>query len=85
MSVIEKFMPSLMDKEEEGNITPIIQTPEATFSYIKHNNLYIVSVTRTNANIALVFSFLHKVVQVNRSVFILILKEFAHFEVRTSF
>jgi len=64
MSVIDKFMPLLMEKEEEGNLTPIVQTNESTFAYIKHNNLYIVSATKMNANVALVFSFLHKLVQV---------------------
>jgi len=64
MAVIDKFMPLLMDKEEEGNVTPILQTVECTFGYIKHNNLYIVSISKMNANIALVFAFLHKLVQV---------------------
>jgi hypothetical protein len=64
MGVIDKFMPLLMEKEEEGNLTPILQTNDATFGYIKHNNLYIVSITKMNANIALVFAFLHKLVQV---------------------
>lgn len=66
MGSIEKFMPLLMEKEEEGNVTPILLTNDCTFAYIKHNNLYIVSITRMNANIALVFAFLHKLVQVNR-------------------
>jgi hypothetical protein len=65
LGVIEKFMPLLMEKEEEGLLTPILQTTECTFAHIKHNNLYIVSTTKKNANIALVFVFLHKVVQVN--------------------
>lgn len=46
MGVIDKFMPLLMEKEEEGLITPILQTPECTFAYVKTNNLYLVSVTR---------------------------------------
>lgn len=57
-------MPLLMEKEEEGMLTPMLQTTECTFSYIKYNNLYIVSTTKKNANIALVFVFLHKIVQV---------------------
>lgn len=64
LGVIEKFMPLLMEKEEEGMLTPMLQTTECTFSYIKYNNLYIVSTTKKNANIALVFVFLHKIVQV---------------------
>lgn len=65
MGVIEKFMPLLMEKEEEGMLTPILQTNDCTFAYIKYNNLYIVSTTKKNANIALVFTLLHKLVQVN--------------------
>lgn len=64
MAVIEKFMPLLMEKEEESMVTPLVQTAECTFAYIKYNNLYIVATTKKNANIALVFVFLHKLVQV---------------------
>lgn len=57
-----------MEKEEEGMLTPMLQTTECTFAYIKYNNLYIVSTTKKNANIALVFVFLHKIVQVDRYI-----------------
>ena len=40
MSAIDKFMPQMMEREEEGNMTPIIQHGENTFIYIKYNNLY---------------------------------------------
>ena len=42
MSVIDKFMPLIMEKEEEGIITPIIQHGDVTFIYIKYNNLYCI-------------------------------------------
>merc|ERR1719369_2686325 len=45
-------------------MAPIIQTQDATFCFIKVSNLYIVSTTIINANITLVFSFLHKLVAV---------------------
>ena len=64
MGIIDKFMPLVMEREEEGNISPIIQHGAVTFSFIKYNNLYLVSVTKKNANVAMVFQFLHKVVQV---------------------
>ncbi|CAD5115911.1 DgyrCDS4845 [Dimorphilus gyrociliatus] len=64
MSCIDKFMPLLMEREEEGSQSPIIQHGYNTYIYIKYNNLYLVSITRKNANVALVFAFLHKVVQV---------------------
>ena len=40
MSVIEKFFPLVLDQEDEGNSSPIIIHELATFTYIKHHNLY---------------------------------------------
>lgn len=65
LGIIEKFMPLLMEKEEEGLLTPLIYTPECTYSFIKYNNLIIVSTTKKNSNVAMVFVFLHKLVQVS--------------------
>lgn len=83
LAAIDKFMPLLMEKEEEGMITPILQTADCTFAYIKTNNLYIVSTTprNKNVNIALVFVFLHKIVQ----VFIEYLKELEEESIRDNF
>lgn len=64
MSVIDKFMPLVMEKEDESNVTPVIQHGPIAYIYIKYNNLYLVATSKKNANIALVFSFLHKLVQV---------------------
>lgn len=64
LGVIDKFMPLIMEKEEEGSLTPILDTPDCTFAFIKTSNLYLVSVTKKNANIMLVFVLLHKIVQV---------------------
>ena len=40
MSVVEKFFPLVLDREDEGNSSPIIIHESATFTYIKHHNLY---------------------------------------------
>ena len=40
MSSIEKFMPLVLEKEEEGSQTPICVHQDVTFVYIKYNNLY---------------------------------------------
>lgn len=40
MSEIEHFMPILMDREEEGNLSPILAHGGVRFMWIKHNNLY---------------------------------------------
>ncbi|KAG0427431.1 hypothetical protein HPB47_025521 [Ixodes persulcatus] len=65
MSSIDKFMTLLMEKEEEGCVTPIMRHADIAFMYIKHNNLYLVSTSKKNANVALIFAFLHKIVTVN--------------------
>ncbi|CAG9797429.1 unnamed protein product [Chironomus riparius] len=79
--VIDKFMPLLMDKEEEGTLGPILQTQECNFAYIKTNNLYIVSTTKRNANIALIFTMLHKIVEVFTEYF----KELEEESIRDNF
>lgn len=81
MAVIDKFMPLLMDREEEGTLGPIIQHGETAFIYIKYNNLYLVSTTKKNANIALVFQFLHRIVQ----VFVEYFKELEEESIRDNF
>ena len=64
MSCIDKFMTLVLDMEEEETQKPIIQHGDVTFMYIKYNNLYLVATSKKNANVSLVFSFLHKLVQV---------------------
>lgn len=81
MNVIDKFMPLVMEREEESTLTPIIRLQSTTFMYIKYNNLYIVITTKTNANVSLVFSFLHKVVNVFTEYF----KELEEESIRDNF
>uniref|UniRef100_A0A0N5A8T1 MHD domain-containing protein n=1 Tax=Syphacia muris TaxID=451379 RepID=A0A0N5A8T1_9BILA len=64
MGVIDKFLPLLMEREEEGRQSPVIDYSDATFIYIKHANIYLVSTSCKNVNVALVLSFLYKCVQV---------------------
>lgn len=40
MNAIDKFIPMLVDMEEEGTINPIISHEDATFIFVKHNNIY---------------------------------------------
>ena len=64
MSVVDNFMTLIMDKEEEGTLSPILSYGDVNFLYIKYSNIYIVATTKKNANVALVFQFLHRIVQV---------------------
>ena len=50
MTCIERFPKLLADQEEDNTITPIIQDDNVTFVYIKHSNVYVVSVTNRNSN-----------------------------------
>jgi len=68
-NVVDSFIGLVMDKEEEGQLTPLLQTPEATFAYIKHNNLYFVATTKRNSNIVMVFALLHKICSVFEDYF----------------
>ncbi|XP_073259614.1 AP-1 complex subunit mu-1-like [Porites lutea] len=81
MSTIEKFMPLVLEKEEEGSQTPICVHQDVTFVYIKYNNLYLVAMTKKNANVALIFVFLHKMVQVFTEYF----KELEEESIRDNF
>lgn len=64
MSVIEKFMPLMMDREEDGSVQPVLPCDDVFFMYIKQSNVYIVATTRKNANAGLIFSFLYKVSEI---------------------
>ena len=66
-TVIDKFIGLVMDREEDGTLTPLLQTEECTFAFIRRNNLYVVATTKKNSNIAMVFVLLHKVCQVRNS------------------
>uniref|UniRef100_A0A1I7Z9K1 MHD domain-containing protein n=1 Tax=Steinernema glaseri TaxID=37863 RepID=A0A1I7Z9K1_9BILA len=69
MSNIEKFMPLLMEKEEEGKPSPVLQKDDLSFVYIKHMNIFLVSMAKKNVNVAMMLSFLYKCVEVFVSYF----------------
>jgi AP-1 complex subunit mu len=85
-SAIEKFMPLLMEAEEqqgEGGGIPPILTDESgvSYLYIKHNNLIILALSRKNSNVATIFVFLHKLVE----VFVEYFKELEEESIRDNF
>lgn len=49
--------------------SPILTLGSTTFSHVKHENIYIVAVTKSNANAALVFEFLYRLVLLGKSYF----------------
>jgi len=42
--------------------SPILTLGSTTFSHVKHENIYIVAVTKNNANAAIVFEFVYRLI-----------------------
>lgn len=49
--------------------SPILTLGSTTFSHVKHENIFIVAVTKGNANAALTFEFLYKLTGLGKSYF----------------
>jgi hypothetical protein len=49
--------------------SPILTLGSTTFSHIKHENIYLVAVTKSNANAALVFEFLYRLILLGKGYF----------------
>ncbi|UKZ46110.1 AP-1 complex subunit mu-1-Iike [Trichoderma virens] len=65
MSAVEKFPVLLSEAEEESSAVPPCFSHEGiNYLYIRHNNLYLLALTKRNTNAAGILLFLHKVVEV---------------------
>ena len=49
--------------------SPILTLGSTTFSHIRHENIYLVAVTKSNVNAALVFEFLERLRRVGKEYF----------------
>ncbi|KAI8809312.1 Mu homology domain-containing protein [Cladochytrium replicatum] len=49
--------------------SPITTLGSTTFFHVRHENLYLVAVSKLNANAALVFEFVYKIISLGRSYF----------------
>ncbi|KAJ3196325.1 AP-1 complex subunit mu-1 [Entophlyctis luteolus] len=83
MSTVEKFMPLVMDAEDEDhNPSPIVSTEDGiSFLYIRYNNLYLLAMTKKNSNAATILLFLHKLCEVFKEYF----KELEEESIRDNF
>ncbi|KAK4704525.1 AP-1 complex subunit mu, partial [Phenoliferia sp. Uapishka_3] len=62
---IERFLPLVLDQEEDGAyVTPCFSSQGINYLHIRHNNLYLVALTKKNSNAAELLTFLHKLVSV---------------------
>ncbi|KAJ3140920.1 AP-1 complex subunit mu-1, partial [Irineochytrium annulatum] len=83
MTSIEKFMPLVMEAEEdEYTQSPVISTEDGVnFLYIRHNNLYLTAMTKKNSNATTILLFLHKLCEVFTEYF----KELEEESIRDNF
>ena len=49
--------------------SPVLTLGSTTFSHVKHENIYLVAITKSNANAALVFEFLYRLVALGKGYF----------------
>src|SRR6185436_13563304 len=49
--------------------SPIITLGSTSFFHVRHENLYIVAVTKCNANAALVFEFCYRLINIGKAYF----------------
>ncbi len=83
MSSIDKFMPLLVQAEEnEETVGPVVTSDDGVhFLYVKHSNVYLVATTKRNSNATMIFYFLHKLVKVFTDYF----KELEEESIRDNF
>ena len=68
MSTSDRFTRHI-NEDEEAALTPVITDDGVTFIYIKHNNLYLMAMTKFNANAMVILNFLYRVVEVLEDYF----------------
>jgi len=68
MNVVDRFVTHVLETEE-SDLRPVIVDDGVTFVYIKHNNLYLMAATKSNANITAMFTFLYRLVATLKDYF----------------
>lgn len=82
MSAVEKFPVLLSEAEDESSsVPPCFSSEGINYLYIRHNNLYLLALTKRNSNAAEILLFLHKVVEVFTEYF----KELEEESIRDNF
>jgi AP-1 complex subunit mu len=82
MSAVEKFPVLLSEAEEDSYaVPPCFSNEGINYLYIRHNNLYLLALTKRNTNAAEILLFLHKIVEVFTEYF----KELEEESIRDNF
>lgn len=82
MSAVDAFPMLLMEAEDELSVTPpCLSRGGVNYSFLAHNDLYILALSRNNTNVMEMLLFLHKIVEVLTGY----LKELAEESIRDNF
>mmetsp|Transcript_9195 Transcript_9195/g.16074 ORF Transcript_9195/g.16074 Transcript_9195/m.16074 type:complete len:424 (+) Transcript_9195:337-1608(+) len=68
VSCIERFATRIQE-EEEADMKPVFTEQDVTFVYIKYNNLYVLSVTKKNANVFTMMNYMVRLCGVLKGYF----------------
>lgn len=68
-STAEKFVGKLNELEEAGKLSPVLCDEGVSYVWVQHANLYLVGVTRSNANATTLVLFLHRLIAVFQEYF----------------
>ncbi|GBG34652.1 AP-1 complex subunit mu-1 [Hondaea fermentalgiana] len=68
VSCIERFATRIQE-EEEADRKPVFTEQDVTFVYIKYNNLYVLSVTKKNANVFTMMNYMVRLCGVLKGYF----------------
>ncbi|RSH77619.1 AP-1 complex subunit mu-1 [Apiotrichum porosum] len=64
-SYVERFIPLVLDMEEENvTVQPCFSDEGINYMHIRHNNLYLLAMSKRNSNAAEIILFLHRLVSV---------------------
>mmetsp|Transcript_8708 Transcript_8708/g.27439 ORF Transcript_8708/g.27439 Transcript_8708/m.27439 type:complete len:437 (+) Transcript_8708:53-1363(+) len=64
----DKFSQKIMESDE-SDLKPIFTDDGITYIYVKHNNLYIMSMTKRNSNVAVALLYLNQLVEAFKDYF----------------
>jgi AP-1 complex subunit mu len=68
LSATEKFSKHLIE-DEEVQLTPVLTDNGFTYMWVRHNNLYLMAVTKRNANAMIALNFLYQLIEVFEAYF----------------
>jgi len=69
VNCVDRFVQRLIDVEEEANLKPVFEEDGINYIYVQHNNLYLLSVTRRNADATMILLYLYNLIKILEEYF----------------